>query len=102
MATDCWSCRVLGFSSVAARASGHKARAAATATQSFLGCMGFSCLFEGRFEGPACKRSREEKGSSCPMIAEMNGILLVALGGAVGSVARFKLSGLVLHHTVDW
>jgi CrcB protein len=29
-------------------------------------------------------------------------ILLVALGGAVGSVARFKLSGLVLHHTIDW
>jgi len=29
-------------------------------------------------------------------------ILLVALGGAVGSVARYKLSGLVLHHTLDW
>ena len=32
----------------------------------------------------------------------MKGILLVALGGAMGSVARYKLSGLVLHHTVDW
>jgi CrcB protein len=32
----------------------------------------------------------------------MKGILLVALGGAIGSVARFKLSGLVLHHTIDW
>jgi CrcB protein len=32
----------------------------------------------------------------------MKGILLVALGGAIGSVARFKLSGWVLHHTVDW
>ena len=32
----------------------------------------------------------------------MRGILLVALGGALGSVARYKLSGLVLHHTVDW
>lgn len=32
----------------------------------------------------------------------MKGILLVALGGAVGSVARFKLSGYVLHHTIDW
>lgn len=32
----------------------------------------------------------------------MKGLLLVALGGAVGSVARFKLSGLVLHHTIDW
>jgi CrcB protein len=32
----------------------------------------------------------------------MNALLLVALGGAVGSVTRFKLSGLVLHHTVDW
>jgi CrcB protein len=29
-------------------------------------------------------------------------ILLVALGGAVGSVARYKLSGLVLQHTLDW
>jgi len=32
----------------------------------------------------------------------MNGILLVALGGAVGSVARYKISGWVLHHTIDW
>ena len=32
----------------------------------------------------------------------MKALLLVALGGAVGSVARYKLSGLVLHHTVDW
>lgn len=32
----------------------------------------------------------------------MKGLLLVALGGAIGSMARFKLSGLVLHHTIDW
>lgn len=32
----------------------------------------------------------------------MKGVLLVALGGAVGSVARYKLSGWVLHHTLDW
>lgn len=32
----------------------------------------------------------------------MKSILLVALGGAIGSVARFKLSGLVLHHTSNW
>lgn len=32
----------------------------------------------------------------------MKNILLVALGGAIGSVARYKLSGFVLHHTVDW
>jgi len=32
----------------------------------------------------------------------MKGILLVALGGALGSVARFKLSGHILHHTIDW
>jgi fluoride exporter len=32
----------------------------------------------------------------------MKGILLVALGGAFGSVARYKLSGWVLHHTIDW
>jgi CrcB protein len=29
-------------------------------------------------------------------------MLLVALGGAIGSVARYKLSGYVLHHTIDW
>ena len=29
-------------------------------------------------------------------------ILLVALGGALGSVARFKLSGYILHHTIGW
>ena len=32
----------------------------------------------------------------------MKAILLVALGGAIGSVARFKLSGWLLHHTIDW
>ena len=32
----------------------------------------------------------------------MKAILLVALGGAIGSVSRFKLSGLILHHTIDW
>lgn len=32
----------------------------------------------------------------------MKGILLVALGGAIGSVARYKLSGYVLQHTIDW
>lgn len=30
----------------------------------------------------------------------MKHILLVALGGAIGSVARFKLSGLILHQAV--
>jgi CrcB protein len=32
----------------------------------------------------------------------MKGLLLIALGGAVGSVARYKLSGYILHHTIDW
>jgi CrcB protein len=32
----------------------------------------------------------------------MKALLLVALGGAVGSVARFKISGWILHHTIDW
>jgi len=32
----------------------------------------------------------------------VKGILLVALGGAIGSVAPYKLSGLVLHHTIEW
>jgi CrcB protein len=32
----------------------------------------------------------------------MKGILLVAIGGAFGSVARYKLSGWVLHHALDW
>lgn len=30
------------------------------------------------------------------------GTLLVAAGGAIGSLARYKLSGYVLHHTIDW
>jgi CrcB protein len=29
-------------------------------------------------------------------------ILIVALGGAVGSVARYKLGGFALHHTQAW
>ncbi|MFL9710496.1 fluoride efflux transporter CrcB [Methylobacillus sp. Pita1] len=32
----------------------------------------------------------------------MNQVMLVALGGAIGSVARFKLSGLVLRYSLDW
>jgi CrcB protein len=32
----------------------------------------------------------------------MKALILVALGGAIGSVARFKLSAYVLHHTIDW
>jgi CrcB protein len=32
----------------------------------------------------------------------MNGLILVGVGGAVGSIARYKLSGYVLHHTIDW
>jgi CrcB protein len=32
----------------------------------------------------------------------MKAVALVALGGAVGSVARYKLSGWLLHHTVTW
>lgn len=31
----------------------------------------------------------------------MNQVMLVALGGAIGSVARFKLSGLVLRYSLD-
>jgi CrcB protein len=29
-------------------------------------------------------------------------IFFVALGGALGSVARYKMSGWVLHHTMGW
>ena len=32
----------------------------------------------------------------------MKSLLLVALGGALGSMTRFKLSGWVLHHTATW
>jgi CrcB protein len=32
----------------------------------------------------------------------VKGVLLVALGGAIGSVTRYKLSGFVLQHTIDW
>ena len=33
---------------------------------------------------------------------EWRQLLLVAMGGAVGSVARWRVSGWVLHHAVDW
>jgi CrcB protein len=29
-------------------------------------------------------------------------ILIVALGGAIGSVARYKVGGFALHHTQSW
>lgn len=32
----------------------------------------------------------------------MKAILLVAFGGAMGSVARYTLSGWVLHRTLEW
>ncbi len=32
----------------------------------------------------------------------MKTLLLVAIGGAIGSVARFKLSGWVLHNFIGW
>jgi CrcB protein len=32
----------------------------------------------------------------------MNGLLLVGVGGAIGAIARYKLGGLVLHHTEGW
>jgi len=32
----------------------------------------------------------------------MKAVLLVALGGALGSVARYKLSGYVMQHALDW
>jgi CrcB protein len=32
----------------------------------------------------------------------MRALLLVAIGGALGSMARYKLSGWVLHHATNW
>ena len=32
----------------------------------------------------------------------MTNVLLVALGGSIGAVARYKMSGWILHHTIDW
>ncbi len=32
----------------------------------------------------------------------MRQLILVGLGGCLGAVARYKLSGLVLHHWTDW
>ena len=29
-------------------------------------------------------------------------LVLIGLGGALGAVARWKLGGVILHHTVDW
>ena len=33
---------------------------------------------------------------------ELRQMLIVAVGGAIGSVARYRLSGWVVHQTVDW
>ena len=35
-------------------------------------------------------------------LGAMQSILLVALGGALGSVARYSLSGFILHRTIEW
>jgi fluoride exporter len=32
----------------------------------------------------------------------MKQVLLVGLGGFIGSIGRYKLGGWVLHHTTDW
>lgn len=32
----------------------------------------------------------------------MKHLFLVGIGGCVGAVARYKLGGLILHHTTDW
>ena len=32
----------------------------------------------------------------------MNSMIIVALGGALGSVARYGMSGWVLHHAIGW
>jgi CrcB protein len=32
----------------------------------------------------------------------MKQLVLVGLGGALGAVARWKLGGVVLHHSADW
>lgn len=32
----------------------------------------------------------------------MKEMLLVGVGGGIGAIARFKLSGLVLHRTINW
>src|SRR5688572_4708603 len=33
---------------------------------------------------------------------QLKQMLLVGLGGFIGSIGRYKLSGLALHHTADW
>jgi len=32
----------------------------------------------------------------------MKAVLLVAFGGALGSVARYQIGALILHHTMSW
>ncbi|MGH8195328.1 MAG: fluoride efflux transporter CrcB [Woeseiaceae bacterium] len=32
----------------------------------------------------------------------MKQLLLVAVGGGLGAVARYKVGGLILHHTANW
>src|SRR5205085_5338501 len=43
-----------------------------------------------------------EVGTPQPAAAQLKGLLLAALGRAIGSVARYKLSGAILQHTLDW
>ena len=32
----------------------------------------------------------------------MKQILVVGLGGFIGSIGRYKLGGIILHHSIDW
>jgi CrcB protein len=32
----------------------------------------------------------------------MRPLILVGIGGCIGAIVRYKLGGMILHHTVDW
>ena len=42
------------------------------------------------------------RGSIFSFIPNPMNLLLVGIGGALGAIARYLLSGLVLHQTTDW
>ncbi len=42
------------------------------------------------------------RGHGIPAMEQSMNYVLVGLGGALGAIARYLLSGYVLHRTMDW
>ena len=59
-------------------------------------------MLSPRWKSKRCSARRRASTSASRYTAGVKAIFFVALGGALGSVARYKMSGWVLHHTMDW